>query len=127
MNKETLKISETMAENPLLCAVYLAAMIDAEGSIVYQKDKSSRQVSIYNTEIELINNCKSCLDVIGIKYYVVNTGKICKHGEALQLTVSGQKSLNKLFKNIEEFMCFRKRQSFKSMLSSYKYRMSNCA
>jgi len=116
-----------MINDPLLCAVYLSAMIDAEGSIIYQKDKSNRQVSIYNTEIELIDNCKKCLEIIGIKYYVVRTGKICKHGEALQLTISGQKSLNKLFQSIEEFLCCRKRNLFEKMLSSYKYKMSNCA
>lgn len=105
-----------------MCAVYIASMIDAEGSVIHQKKKYSRQVCIYNTEKELIINCQECLQKLGIESYVINTRVICKHGESLQLIVSGQRNLIGLYSFVYPYMAERKRKLFNDLVLSYKNR-----
>lgn len=105
------------------CSAYLAAMIDGEGSVMHRKQTGDRVVSISNTEIEILNNCKKCCDVLGIKCSMYTTGVMCTHGLETRLTIRGQSNLYVLYQNAGHFMCNRKRKLLEEALRSYKYRM----
>jgi hypothetical protein len=111
----------------IISSVYLAAMIDGEGTIHWQKEKQSRAVVIYNTEMEIIDKCKNHLDSIGVRSYIVKTKNQCTHGFQLNLTITGQNSLLKLYNSVSDYMCSRKRDKFKLMNDSYKNKMSKSA
>lgn len=102
--------------------VYLAAMIDGEGSVVFQQKKQNRFIAIYSSENQIIQNCIDCLNTLNISYYVVKTKKQCTHGEFLQLTISNQANLMKLHRCISMLLCERKKALFNDLIGSYKYR-----
>jgi hypothetical protein len=105
-----------------IASCYLAAMIDAEGSIVYQPKKSNRAVVIYNTELQIINKCIEYLNYLQIESYIVKTKRQCKFGESLHLIISNKRNLEKLYSYVNIYMCNRKKTMFEDMMLSYKYK-----
>lgn len=116
-------IPEEYLENFDVCSAYLAAIIDGEGSVQYRKQKGSRWVSISNTEIEIINNCKKCCDVLGIKYGWYDTGNMFTHGTESRLTISGRNNLETLYRSAGRYMSNRKKTLMEEIFCSYKYNM----
>lgn len=100
---------------------YLAAMIDGEGSILYNEKKYSRSVAIYNTETEILEKCSSYLNNLGVVYGLTHTGRICKYGESRAIYITGRLNLKKLYSIVSPYMCNRKKNELLTMLLSYKY------
>ena len=116
------------AMTPEFAAVYLAAMIDGEGCVSVSNDTkggrkySNRQVSIANTDIDIIVTCVAALQVLGIECWLSEREPSGNNPKGIiQIFVSHRHGFEQIAKLVP-IQSERKREKLEDILASYNPR-----
>lgn len=109
-----------MSREELIACGYIAAMIDGEGSVYYNRKKALRFAAIYNTEETVIEKAAYYLDILKIEYtiYTHNKAKFT-HGFMQKIHISKQNNLKRLYELIGPILCERKGEGLRIIANSY--------
>lgn len=91
------------------CAIYLAAMIDGEGYVGAIRGKNGTykhaQVSISNTDQEILQGVRVRLAILGISYREQSTSTGVRYKSGKEIQVNQLQSIAKIGDLVAPFMC----------------------